>query len=366
MAYDGITNSARVEGLTDRKLYAKVCDNVLSSKTYMSRLMGMGRVFEGKTEDFTVKVVDSGQGEFFTGLETLNTAAVDTKITLSFGQTAFTQPFVSIMTESFANVGEKGVINIDEEAYEEAVGDAAFKLGGALYGLGIGNQPLGLEAVVDDATNVATIGGQSRSTYTQLKATRTDFGGTLSLAKLATLEDTVSASGIDTETPNLNLTTKTIWSLYEQLLQPTVRQEYNASGYPVMSLRGDASIQKASDIKGAIGFTVLGYRGKPVLKDDGCTSGVWYMLNERYLHWYGRTEVPEIYRDYIEKLDLGEMKTLEGVAAHLLPPTTYGWFRQKRMMLPNQAGMVGRIYVIGQVMSNQFRRHGKGVSISGI
>lgn len=366
MAYDGIQFGGRVDNFGNRNLHRKVVDNVLSSRTYMSRLMGMGRRFEGKTMDFTVKVTDSGLGEFFTGLETLNTSASDTTITLSYAQTAFTQPVVSIMLESFANADQYGIISLDKYKMEEAMGEATQKLGTALYGTGIGNQPLGLEALVDDGTNASTIGGQSRTTYTNLKGIVTPSGGTLSLNKLATLEDSISASGLDTETPNVNLTTKTIWSLYEQLLSPQVRAEYASIGYPQLSMRGDTISKSRAELKGNAGFTVLTFRGNPVIKDDACTSGVWYMLNERYLFWAGRTEVPENYKDFIEKIDLKGGQVTEGVMAELDVPTSYGWFFQKRLMLPNQAGQVGRYYVIGQTMTDQPRRHGKLTSISSI
>ena len=84
MAYDGIQYNNRVDNFTERKLYTKVVDNILSSRTYASRLMGMSKEMVGKTWDYTVKVVDSASGEFFVGLETLNSAASDTTITLSY------------------------------------------------------------------------------------------------------------------------------------------------------------------------------------------------------------------------------------------------------------------------------------------
>jgi hypothetical protein len=323
----------------------------------------MGKPFNGKLHDITVKITDSGLGEFFIGLETLNNSASDTTITLSYAHNAFTQPIVLPMLESFANTGEEGTINLDVFKLEEAVGEAVQKLGAAVYGTGSGNQFLGLEAIVDDGTNASTIGGQSRSTYSALNATVTASGGTLTLAKLATLEDTISASGNDTETPNLNLTTKTGWSLYEELLSPTVTHEYQSAGYPVLPISG-GSIQRTPTIAYGSGFTALAYRGKPVIKDDKATSGVWYMLNERYLEWRGRNTVPAKYQGKLTKVDLGTPSTTEGVMA--APTANHGWFFQEMQMMPNQAGMSGRYYVIGQVVTSQPRRHGKLTGITGV
>src|SRR5688572_10221725 len=113
MAVDGITNSNRVEGTTERKLYAKVVDGVLNSRSYFSRLMSKGKPFVGKSMDVTVKYLNSNQFQWITGLETLNSAASDNTITLSFRHTAGTQPQVSLMLESFANAGETGTIDLD-------------------------------------------------------------------------------------------------------------------------------------------------------------------------------------------------------------------------------------------------------------
>lgn len=363
MASDGIAVNNRVDTTTERKLNAKVVDNVLNSRTYFSRLMGMGKPFTGKTYDYTIKVTDSGLGEFFAGLETLSSSASDTTITLSYAHTAFAQPVVLPLLESMANTGPEATIDLDVFKLEEAVAESTQRLGSAAYGSGSGNQPLGLAAIVDDGTSVSTIGGQSRSTYTQLKSTVTASGGTMTLAKLGTLHDSASAAGINTEEPTIHVTTKSIWSLYEQLLTPQVRAEYSSVGYDRLPIRGDVVV-KPGELKGGAGFTALTYRGIPVIKDDAATSGVWFMLNENYLDWRGRTIVPDKFKGQISKVDLGTPRTIEGVAA---APSNYnGWFFQELQMLPNQAGMIGRYYVIGQLMTSQPRRHAKLTGITGI
>jgi hypothetical protein len=365
MAYDGIQFGARVDGFTERKLHAKVVDQILNSPTYFARLMGMGKPFMGKTEDVTVDVVSDTQGEWFIGLETLNSAAVNSTITLSYAHTAFTQPKVSIMLESFANTGATGTIPLDAFKYEKAAAEALQRLGTAAYGSGTANQPNGLGNIVDDS---GTIGGQSRTTYSVLNATDTSWSTTLTLAKMATLHDAISASGMSSEEPNVGTTTKTVWSLYEQLLAPNVRASYNEVGYPAVSMRGSDMVSKKADLKNAAGFTALSYRGMPIMKDDFATSGYMYFLNERYFDWMGRTIVPDEYKDVMTKVNLGTMKAYEGTGAMALDlPSEYnGWFYQKPLILPNQAGMIARFYVIGQTVGKGFRRSGRGTGVTGV
>lgn len=368
MAADGINYSGdnRVENFNERKLHGKVVDNILNAPTFYSRQVGMGSEFEGKTMDFTVDVVSDTQGQFFTGLEDLNATAVQTTIPLSYSQTAFTQPKVGIMLESFVNTGSSATINLDVFKLEKAKAQALQALGSAIYGDGSANKPDGLGIIVDDA---GTIGGQSRATYSQLNATDTASVGTLTLAKLATLYSAVTAASIEYSQPNIGVTTKAVFDLYESLLTPTVRAEYQAIGFDKLSTRAMSVTKSGSqNAAGAAGFDSLQYRGMPIIRDDFATSGYLYFLNEESFGWFGRTIVPEEYKPYVEKVNLGTQKAYEGVGAESLDlPSEYnGWFYQKAMVLPNQAGTIGRFYVIGQEMTWEPRRNGRLTGITGV
>lgn len=366
MAYDGVQFGQRVDGFTERKLHAKVVDNILNAPTYFSRILSAGKPFLGKTEDVTVDITQDTQGEFFTGLETLNSSAANTTITLSYAHTAFTQPKVSIMLESFANAGQTGTIPLDAFKYEKAAAETLQRFGSAIYADGTANRPNGLGIVVADS---GTIGGQSRSTYSQLSATVTAAASNkLTLAQMATMHDTISAAGLMSEEPNIMVTTKAVWSLYEQLLTPNVRTSYNEAGYPALAVRGKYAMKNKNELKNAAGFSALSYRGIPMIKDDFCTSGYLYFLNENYFDWMGRTIVPDEWKEVLEKVNLGTMKAYEGTGAEALDmPSEYnGWFFQKNLVLPNQAGMIARFYVIGQLVARGFRRHGVLTGVTGV
>lgn len=363
--FDGMGFNNRVDNFTNRKLYTKVVDNVLNAPTYFSRIMSMGKPFMGKTEEVTVDVISDNQGQFFTGIPTLNSSAANTTITLAYAQTAFTQPQVSIMVESFANVGELGIINLDTFKYEKAAAEAMQQLGSAIYSDGSANQPNGLGIIVLDS---GTIGGQSRSVYPTLKATVTASGGTLTLAKMATLYDTISVASISQETPNVGVTDQPTWSLYEQLLTPNVRASYDEVGYNVLRVRGKFMERNTAELRDAAGFNAISYRGMPIIRDTFCTAGFLHFLNEDYFDWKGRTIVPEEYKGFVEKVNLGTLKTYEGTGARALEmPSEYnGWFYQKPLILPNQPGMIARFYVIGQTVGKSFRRQGKLTGITGV
>lgn len=365
MAYDGIQFNNNVDGFTERKLRAKVVDNILNAPVYYSRLMSKGKPFTGKTQDVTVDVISDTQGQFFTGLETLAASAVTTTVTLSYAQTAFTQPQVSVMVESFANEGTLGTIPLDAFKYQKAAAQAINALGSAIYGAGNSNQPDGLGIIVLDS---GTVGGQSRATYPTLAATVTASGGTLTLAKMATLFDAVSAPGLLAEEPTVGLSNATVWSLYEQLLAPNVRASYDQVGYDKVPTRSMTAVRGNAQLQNGAGFTSLSYRGIPILKDNFATSQTLFFLNENYFDWFGRTTVPSEYKDSVEKVNLGTMSAYEGTAAEAIDmPSEYnGWFYQKPLTIPDQAGRIARFYVIGQVVASGFRRSGKLTGVTSV
>lgn len=372
---DGTPLSNRVENFTERKLYAAVVDNILNSSTYASRLMGLGKPFTGKVYDYTVRISYDTQGQWVTGMETLNAAAVDDTIQLSYADTQFVQPKVSIMWESFDNAGPLGTINLDAYKLRAAAADAMNAVATALYQVGAAPQINGLGNIVDNGTLAPLIGGQARSTYPVLNAIVTPSSGTMTLTKLATLDDDASATGLVSETPTINLTTKTVWSLYESLLDPTVRANYGATGGGFLGIReikGYPSGMTPDGLKGMAGFTMLEHRGEPVIKDDKCadpstvTGGPWFKLNERYLEFRGRSEVPSLWKDYMTKVDLGESDVYEGVGAQYKPSDFNGWFFRKDLVIPDQAGSLGYFVLMGQVCTDQPRRQAKLTGITGV
>ncbi len=272
------------------------------------------------------------------------------------------------MLESFANVGSLGIINLDTFKYEKAGAQALQTLGSAIYGSGTASQPLGLLAIVDDGTNVGTIGGLSRTTYSVLDSTLTAYAsGKLTLATMATQYDSCIASGLAEETPNVGVTTKAIWSLYEQLLTPNVRAMYDEVGYDRVRMRSKYGERNSAELRNAAGFNALSYRDMHIMRDDYATAQMLWFLNEKYIVWKGRTEIPEEYKDKLEKVDFGAMEAYEGTGAMALevPSEFNGWFYQKPLTIPDQAGRIARFYVIGQTIPLSFRRHAKGTGITG-
>ena len=363
---DGIALTNRIDNTTERKLYSKVVDNTLNATTFMSRVMGMGEGFSGKRMDYTVTISEDSQFQWITGLEDLNSSAVDNTIELQYTRTMGVQPKVQIDYESFANDGEAGTIPLNAFKYKEAAAVVTQKVSSAIYGAGTGNQPNGLNSFADDGTLKSTIGGQSKTTYTTLKGTYTSSGGIMTLAKLSALDDAISASGSKEGSPSIKVSGKTVWSLFEELLTPFQRANFNAGDLPKLPLRGK-EVRRPGEFGSAAGFTTLFHRNVPLIKDDDATSGAWYSLNEGTFGWRGSNSVPSDLQGRYEKVELGQGSGYESTAALVdMPPKPVGWFYRKDMGIPTQLGSIAYFVIIGQVCVWEPRRNGQLYSITGL
>jgi len=357
---DGNALQNRVNILGTEKIHGSVINNVLNNPTLWSRFQGMGQKFSNKRMDFVIKATNSGRGKFFTGAETLSTAAADTRIQLQYLDTSYEQPVVSIGTELIRN--SNGVIDLHKAELDDAVAEMTTQLGTAIYAGPTAKQPLGLGSIIDDGTNAGTIGGQSRTTYTNLKATVTASGGTLTLAKLATLHSTISESSPNEE-PTIHVTPTDVWDNYESLLQPTVVARYADVGMNSLPVRGKAMV-RSNELKGGAGFTALTYKTMPVIKDKFCTADTWFMINENYTGWYGRSDMPGALSPYLSKVSLGQPKTMTG--ADFVPSEHHGMYFKKEQMPVNQLAIVGHYILMGQMITTQPRRNGKLTGITGV
>ncbi|KKN14457.1 hypothetical protein LCGC14_0995790 [marine sediment metagenome] len=365
MSYDGIQFSNRVDNFSDRDLANKVVDNVLISPTMATRVFGMGTSFSGKTKDITITVSKDSQFQWLGGgAEELNSSVVNNTITLSYGRTMGVQPKAQLDFEDFANDGDAGVIDLDSFKYNEAAATVTNELGTVIYGAGVGDKPNGLDSFCDNGTLRTSIGGQSKTTYPVLKGTYTDSDGILTAAKISAMDDAISASGSKDGSPTIRPTTKTVWSLMEELLTPFLSNQFQANQMPKLPLRG-LEVMAPGEFGTKAGFTTMFYRNVPIIKDDSATDGSLYDLNERTFGWAGNTRVPPRLKDRYEKVSFksGGYKTTTG---SMDMPSTAGWFYRKDESLITQLGTVAYFAIVGNVWVGEARRNAQLFDIVGL
>ena len=364
-----MTFSDRVTTLTQEVLLPKVVDNVLNSNVLAFRLAGNAKPARSYDVRKSIKYQNSGTASSFSGLDTFSATQLDTKVKMIYDMRAVRQPVAISGMEAVANgaSSEDKITDLVVESLEETEQELIDFFGGLLYSTGTGNSnkdPLGIGAIVDDGTDVSTLGGLSRTTYPVLNATRTASGGTLTLAKLATLYTAIS-SGQGSSIPTLMVSAEAVWDFYEQILTPLVRESYSFTGYYSVGRTGGAVKGGSHEgLVGQQGFVALSYKGIPWVRDEKATSQNVFMLNENHLNWYGwdASKVSEV---GYKGLSLGSSQ-IEGVYEEA-PMAQYAGFNWSGWRTPtNQFGTVADVIILGNLTSFSPRRQGRLTGVTGV
>jgi hypothetical protein len=352
--------SERVLSFTQDELVPRAVDQTLTSSAAIARFLGNAKPWKGESLKRPIKYKSTGKGGSFSGMGNFDTAATDTTVRLSYDLRAYEQPIVVPGLDKLLNQGEAQVVDLVEFKVDEARIELEDALGTMIYGDGTGNGNadfLGLDAIVDDATSVATIGGLARATYPVLNATRTASGGTVSLAKMATLVSNTSAGSATRNRPTVMYCNETVWDFIEQLITPMLQANYQVLDYSYVTMNSKGPM-KSSELKGAAGFTSIVYKGIPIVADEKSTAQTLWAINENYVEWYGKFD-PDM-----KKVDLGS-KTIDSVYDPT-PSPNHG-FNYSGMLTPtNSYGAVGHLYLFGNLVSWQPRRNGRLTGIAGI
>jgi len=332
----------RVQTTVQTEYLPFVVDTVLGSNVLFQRVVRAAKKWSGRTLRVPVKVSKNTTGQSFRGFDTFSVAATDNRqfmeFTPSFYQITCALPGDEL---SVADTDAK-ILDLMKLTIQSDTEDMADDLGTIFYADGTGNSskdPLGLAALVDDGSNVATLGGLSRATYDTLQGTVTASGGTLTLAKIDTLWINC-ASGA--QKPTATYTTEAIFNYYGQLLRPQER------------ITKSASLMKG--LKGGTGFEALSYNGQPILMDEKCTSGAFIMVREPDMDWHAlpyKMAKAVAYKSQIDGNDYGA-------------PMGLGFSWSDWIIPANAAGVVGHIYFGGQFITKNPKRHGKLTGITGV
>lgn len=338
-----MASGQRLLTTTQDKLAPKVVDTVLNSNVFFTRIVNAAKAWRGETLKFPIKYQKNSTGTSFNGFDTFSTSASDTRVNLSYNAKFYQITVALPLDELSINATQEKIIDLATIEMASSAQDMADDLGTIAYSDGTGNSskdPLGLAAIVDDGTSVSTIGGQSRTTYSTLASTVTASGGTLTLAKMATLWNSV-ASGA--QKPTIHVSNETVFSLFEQLLQPQERINKN-----VGMVKGLVS---------GTGFIGLDYKGITLLSDEKATAQTLFMLNEDFVDWYAlpmaETSPIRYKSQSIEGNDYSSVTGLGFSWSDWVKPT-------------NAAALVGHIYLGGEMVTTNPKRMAKLTGITGV
>ena len=342
----------RVVSLTQDKIVPKVVETLLNSNVFATRMLANAKPWSGEQMKFPVKVTAGVAGTSFSGMDTFSTTTSNRRDTLAYPPKFYEKQIVLPASEIDVNDTDAKVLDLLAIESGTAAMEMADEIGTIFYSTGAGNGNkdfLGLDAIADDATNVTTIGGLSRTTYTSLKGTVTASSGTLSLAKLRTLYNAVASGSVR---PTAGFTTEANFGYYEQLLQPMLRINVDSMKRSVNGLRGgDSSF--ATEFK----FTGLDYQGFPILADEKATTNALYFINEDFVEWRAiKAKASNPVNFSFNDIEGTDYTSVKGLGF-----SWTGWIRPT-----NAYAYIGHIILGGELVGTNFKRCGQLTGITGI
>lgn len=336
-----------VDTLTLEEIMPRVVDTVLRANTFATKMLSKTKRFGAATMDFPIKYQIGTAIQSFLGFDALPTSFTDTRVLMKYNPRFVAANVALAGTDLISNNTAAKVLDLTRVEMQSRAQDLADGLGTMLWSDGTGNSNkdlLGLGAIVDDGTSVATIGGLSRTTYTTLKGTVTS-ATTLSLATMRTLYNAIADA---TVAPTRSYTDYPSWALFEQLLQPQEKIFKEVNIVP--------------NYKGYEGFAGLMYAGMELVPDRKAPSGQMVFLNENYVDFYGLDASLEQF-DGAKKVD---------VAGKLFAGNQYnevsnlGFYWTGFIKVNTQFAFNSFIILAGNLCTDNPRRHGKLTGIAGI
>lgn len=281
-----------VKSVTQDKYFPKVTDNILKGNVLTMRFLSNPRPWgSGWKLVQPIKYQTSSAGGSYSGFDQFSTTQAETRVMAEFDPKQSYYSVVISGIQQAVNKGDAAVLDLLAVEMESVSNDMADNLGTQMYSDGTGNSSkdiVGLDAAVDDGNGTGTYANLLRSTYTTWVS---DLDSTSNSITLAEMRASFDAAVIGADQPTIGITTPAIWTTIEGLLAATLTYYTQVAGYPKLTAFG-ISRQAGTGQTGDIGFDAIFFRGIPVVRDQKCTSGVFYFLNEKHI-WFYKLDHPK-------------------------------------------------------------------------
>ena len=257
----------------------QLTDNIFTARplTYFLQDKGRIRMLNGGTK--IVEPLIYGQNTTvasYSGYDTISLTAQSGITAAEYDWKQYAASIAISGIEEAKNNGEQEIINLLEAKIMQAEESMREGFNTMFYADGTGNSGKDWNGLGNIVEASGTVGGINRATAGNeyWRSYEDNNNDPLTLAQMATAYNSVS---VGNDHPDMVLTTQTLFEKYEALLQPQLRY---------------------TDTKTAdAGFQNLLFKAAPVVYDTGCTAGVMFFLNSKYLtlvghsgKWFSQTE----------------------------------------------------------------------------
>jgi hypothetical protein len=257
----------------------QLTDNVFTARplTYFLTDKGRIRMIDGGTKIVEPLIYGTNSTvSSYAGYDTIGLTAQDGITAAEFEWKQYAASIAISGIEEAKNNGDQAILNLLEAKVMQAEESMREGFNTMFFGDGTGNSGKDWNGLGNLVEASGTVGGINRATggNEYWRSYEENSAGALTLAQMATAYNSVS---VGSDHPDMVLTTQTLFEKYESLLQPQLRY---------------------TDTKTAdAGFQNLLFKAAPVVFDVGCTAGVMYFLNSKYLtlvghsgKWFSQTE----------------------------------------------------------------------------
>jgi hypothetical protein len=268
-----VPNISEIATATLEARSGKVRDNVSKNNAILFKLQEKAEdsVDGGHVIREELSFAENGNGQFYSGYDTLSVAANDVISSAEFNWKQYAVAVVMSGLEELQNSGEAAVFRLLAKRIEVAEATMANDLAVSLYsdGTGSGGKELtGLAALNSSSPTTGTYGGINRANYTFWRNQVNTVTITANNVLSEMLELYIACTR-GTDKPNLIMAGSTVYQLFANALTPN---------------------QRFTDPKMAdAGFEHLKFHGAPVVLDGGiggaCTATDFHFLNTKFIHW---------------------------------------------------------------------------------
>jgi len=272
-------NVSDIVATTIQNRSRSIADNVTRNNALLARLQQRGNIkpFGGGSSIFQeLSFAENGNAAFYSGYDTLPTAAQDVISAAEFSIKQLACPVVMSGLEMLQNSGREAFIDLLESRINVAEATMANRLAQSIYsdGTGSGGKEItGLNAAVPSNPATGTYGGIDRATWTFWQSKLYDFSAAgvtppATGAQMQTGLNTLWASLVrGSDRPDLIVLDANYWGIYTASLQ--------------------ANQRFTDPAQGSLGFPTLKFMDADVVLDGGiggyCPANTGFMLNTKYL-----------------------------------------------------------------------------------
>lgn len=262
---------------TTLKKYRKtLVDNIHKSNAVFYYLKEKGNIKELDGGERIVVPLMYGKNTTAASYSGYDTLDVTPQVGIDSAEFNWKQYSVSITIDGKSerqNLGSSKIIDLLEAKTKQARMSLTEQLSTGLFSDGTGNGSKDLTGLQAMVAATGTYGGINSLVNTWWAAGVESTSEALGLPKMRTGFNTASMGGKDT--PDLIVTTQTLYEKYEGLL--TAVSASNVAGSMQFRAEGTKKL-------GDGGFQVLEFKGTPIVWDELCPSGTMYFLNTNHMN----------------------------------------------------------------------------------